>query len=491
MTLDWAPSLIPYVAPSIALAWLIGYLVVDHLARGSGSVFFKVFLGFGFGQGIASLTLLGVWSLLGPNRTVLLAVDGAMALGLIAGRMLRRRLRPAPADPALRPPTWTAEDGATAVALVLVLGLALFPFLLHALSSPHGHWDAWAIWNLKARYLVGLGDRWPWVLSDRLPHTHPDYPLLLPGAVASVWAGLRAEPPLAPALIGALFTLSTGGLLGVALAATTRPAVGCLAAAALLATPRFLYEGTAQQADVPLAFFLLAAVLPLTLSGRRAAGLRPAEAGWLAAAGAGLAAWTKNEGLLFLISLTGLTLLTLAAGSCPLSPAARRPFLAVSLAAVFALVAFKLSGTGRNDLLAAQGWEATFLRLTDPGRYVTVGRGLLGELRQIGPGHWGWFPLALPAGLLMIGRRPMRGRISLWGRGVALPAGAVALTFLGYLMAYVVSPYDLGFHIGSSLGRLLVQLWPATIALGCLALAGGSDEAAIDASNSPREPQAG
>ena len=39
------------------------------------------------------------------------------------------------------------------------------------------------------------------------------------------------------------------------------------------------------------------------------------------------------------------------------------------------------------------------------------------------------------------------------------------LMLCGYLFAYVITPYDLRWHIGSSLRRLFIQLWPAGVFL--------------------------
>jgi hypothetical protein len=34
---------------------------------------------------------------------------------------------------------------------------------------------------------------------------------------------------------------------------------------------------------------------------------------------------------------------------------------------------------------------------------------------------------------------------------------------LGYVTIYVITPYDLAWHVRTSLGRLLMQLWPAVL----------------------------
>ena len=76
---------------------------------------------------------------------------------------------------------------------------------------------------------------------------------------------------------------------------------GLLAGLVLIGLVSFLQRGTLQYADVPLAFFILSAVLLLVLYD---ASERP-QRGLLVLSGlaAGLAAWTKNEGLLLLLVL--------------------------------------------------------------------------------------------------------------------------------------------------------------------------------------------
>jgi hypothetical protein len=41
----------------------------------------------------------------------------------------------------------------------------------------------------------------------------------------------------------------------------------------------------------------------------------------------------------------------------------------------------------------------------------------------------------------------------------------LSLMMCGYLFAYVITPYDLKWHIGSSIRRLFIQLWPAWVFL--------------------------
>ena len=82
--------------------------------------------------------------------------------------------------------------------------------------------------------------------------------------------------------------------------------------------------------------------------------------GWLAA----LAAWTKNEGSLFLIA-TVIAHIVIAMRSGQYRRALRQSAVfGLGLLPVSALlVYFKLPLAPDNDLLAGQGWEATWHRL--------------------------------------------------------------------------------------------------------------------------------
>jgi hypothetical protein len=42
---------------------------------------------------------------------------------------------------------------------------------------------------------------------------------------------------------------------------------------------------------------------------------------------------------------------------------------------------------------------------------------------------------------------------------------ALALMFVGYFFVYVLTPMDLIWHLGTSLERLLLQMWPTFLFL--------------------------
>jgi hypothetical protein len=176
---------------------------------------------------------------------------------------------------------------ALAAALAVAAGISAAAMAGLSEAFPHGNWDAWAIWNVRARFLTAGGELAQRAWSDAI--THPNYPQLLPGFVARCWAyggTISVSAPIATGFLfwAALLSLVTGGV-----ALLRGPSLGLLSGLVLVGAPFFLREAPSQYADVPLACFMAGALLLLLLA-------RPALAG----AFAGLAAWTKDEGLLFL-----------------------------------------------------------------------------------------------------------------------------------------------------------------------------------------------
>jgi len=337
-----------------------------------------------------------------------------------------------------------------AFAAVCALDLAWFAAASRA--EPHGEWDAWAIWNLKARFLLHGGEHWRNLFSPLLPH--PDYPLLLPWTVARLWLA-EGGTPLAPALVALGFAAATVALLVSAVGAVAGRRAGLLAGLLLVATLGFVRQAAAQYADVPLAFFVLAAVACLTLAGTA----RRGAAAWLAGAGAlaGAAALTKNEGLLFAVAaVAGALALRPGAGAEPATP--RRIALLLAGAAPFlAVLAWgKLSGAWANDLFQDAGAAPLLARALDTSRHWRVAAGLGAAV--LGMATPLLAPLAvatLAAGRRRVGPRP------------PLAAGVLALALVaaGYAAVLLATPHDPAWHVATAADRLVMQLWPAALFL--------------------------
>jgi hypothetical protein len=366
--------------------------------------------------------------------------------------------------------------------LACAFGIALLSALLGVgscyVAEPLGEWDAWAFWNQRARFLFRSGEAWQ--QAFRPAFNHPDYPLLLPATTARCWTYLGSDPPWVPWLVGSLFTFATVGVLVCGVALLRSLSQGLLAGMVLLGTVTFLRWGAAQYADVPLAFFFLATVLVLALydaTRKRVPGKRlphRPQPALLLVAGltAGLAAWTKNEGLLFVIVVVASrSVIAWRAGQGQLCAAAiarhwRGKRLLGDLAAcaatllpimgVVMLLKMCVAPAADDNLFLSSSREAMFARILDPSRYLAVAEGFARSVYRVAKA----FTVVLPICFLLLGSRGDRRRTP-----VGLPAAAAVfcLMLVGYLGVYLLTPYDLEWHMQTSFDRLLTQLWPMGI----------------------------
>jgi 4-amino-4-deoxy-L-arabinose transferase-like glycosyltransferase len=322
------------------------------------------------------------------------------------------------------------------------------------LENHHGDWDAWAIWNLHARLLFRGGAEWLNLYTHTVYEGHQDYPLLLPSLVAAGWTMAGSESTLIPASLGALFTFGVVVLLVSSVSFFSGDARGFAIGLVLIGTTDFIWQGSGQMADVPLGFFILLTIVLLHLSDKS----EPKNF-FLALSGmsAGFAAWTKNEGLLFIVCLVCAHFL--ANRMYKLRAAAWREttmFLCGLIPVLLIVFWFKFLLAPPNDIF--QDTSKFFGRLQDPSRYREVSSYFLQAIVAFGAGPIS--PLIAAGNFLVCFGRPRSNST----RAVGL---LLMSMFAGYFMIYIITPQDLQWHLRTSLNRLLLHLWPAC--LFCLA----------------------
>lgn len=440
------------VAPGLA-----GWLLVQRAWPSRRPVWrhalLKGTLALGWAVGASSCSFFAALVLGAATRSTLLVAETAFFLGMAilvawAGRRTADML-PDEVGTVTRPRYWLR--GLLFVLFLAALASAAAKLTSGWLRQQHGEWDARAIWNLRARFLYRGQDHWTDGFSSLLQHT--DYPLLLPASVARGWHYLGFETTVLPGLLALAFTLATVGLLSSAIACLRGTSQGILAGLVLLGTPFFIQLGTWQYADIPLSFYILATLVLVCLHDG-SPGARPALL-TLAGSMAGFAAWTKNEGMLFLGSVVLARVATVAPGSGWKVLAREGRAFALGLAPVALVVLyFKGRFAGANDLIAGQGLLDIIGKLGDGARYAQVGQALV-QQRAIEP------LLLLPLVLyfILLGR----ARVPRLRSGVLLCLFVLGLMLLGYAMVYLVSPHDLTWHLKTSLRRLLMQIWPTAI----------------------------
>jgi len=342
------------------------------------------------------------------------------------------------------------------LALFLFAGaVAVGIFVKRTLGAPDGGWDAWMIWNLRARWLLhapSFAEAFP----AALPVTHPDYPILLPTLVALGWWVAGHESAAVPVAWAAVFALLYVGLTVLALARQRGWAWGLTAGTLLLSAPMFVWCSADQCADIPLGVFLLAgAVAVIEASGEE--GRRRAWLHMGAGLALSLAALTKNEGLVYLI--TGLAAVLL------IGKGQRwRDALWLSLGALPGLMLlgwFKLRYAPPGEY----GGSAALAMLVDPARWLLVSVHVL--RRFVYFQGWTLLLVLVPAGFWF----GLRNQAQPGVRRVALGM----LGALGLLAAsYLVTPYDAVWQIDNSFDRILLQCLATLLLILFVSVPGGA-----------------
>jgi hypothetical protein len=445
-----------YLAAIVSFCGLLAFLIVRQMRPvwTQGLLWCGLTLGLVVGLssiifflGLVTINDRGTMALAGP----LAASIGAMLLAIPA---LRKRdtlnSRPIKSD---SPASGAWPTKILLALLLLVIVCAVLQFIVLSRNVPHGFGDAYAIWNLRARFLHRSGADWTGAFDAKLAWSHVDYPLLLPACIACYWDVLGSETTLVPQAIAMAFTFGTVLVIIAALGYVRSTSQGLLAALVILGGGFFFGRGVSQYADVPLAFYIVTALSLIAIHDR----MGDRSYRLLAAAGlcAGFAAWTKNEGLLFLLCISAALTLAGVLRSGWRQTARSLGAFALGAAPILLVVfLFKAFYAGHNDLVSEQGWQRTVERLLNPSRYMLILQHLVQQIKTVPV----LFAVALAIHCLLVGKihRP------------SLPIASVSLLCLafmsvGYLLVYVTTPHDLTWHLETSLDRLMLHLFPAGV----------------------------
>jgi hypothetical protein len=419
-------------------------------------------LGAGFGIALVSILFFVLLLLHVASSAIMLSVQ-AVLLVTSAGFLSVRRKPKTAEGPELRP-RYFWWYGMLGGALLLGVLFAAAAMADSAQTIRFGTWDAWNIWNLRAKYLAGPGDTWTRAFSP-LPTAcqHPDYPLLLSGFIAEAWKFSGGNTTtLVPVLTAAVFAACVLALLVSALVLVRGIGSALLAGLVLVATSSFWGQTMSQYADVPLSFYYLATLLFFVLSADPVSPYRASRA-VLAGAFASFAAWTKNEGIVFLaLSLASYMFVSLRWLGAVRSRW-RHPLFG-AIPGILVVVYFKIVLAPRNDLLE-QSVGQVLHKIVEFSRYWEIAKALLA--RALDLGDWWAHPLLLVAILAVTLGFRMDQRQK---QGLAVAWLSLLSLFLAYCGVYLITPLDLRFHLSTSLERLYAQMWPSFLLLMFLLL---------------------
>jgi hypothetical protein len=431
--------------PSLLLGALIMHLVWPE--RQVPAILLKACLGIGLGLGLSSMMyFLSLQAVPGGTGMIILQL---ILAAIVLGRILVKRQPTSRRSwhfPQLSTIEWALVAAATSTAI-----FAAMSFINLTRILPLGAYDAWSIWNRAARFIYRDPGNWQATLSPELYWAnHADYPLLVPMNVAWGWRGVGREAEWVPMLQGALFTLASAGVMLTSLSWVRSIGQGSLAALVLMATPFFIQTGSQMMSDVPLMFYIFGtSVLVFVALARR-------EMSLFALAGlmAGLAGWTKNEGLLLMVAVPAAIVLTQ-------HKEPRRMliyYFSGLMLPLIVIIYFKMLAPP-SDLFTG-GLSRVMITLADLSRYGTILKAL--GRQAINFGNW---PASLPIGLalyaIIVGRRPH----CIPAKETSTIAIIILLQLVGYMAIYLITPYDLAWHLNTSLARLILQIFPTALFL--------------------------
>ena len=443
-----------FLIPILTGGMLVHLLWPD---RDGKALLLKFFLGIGIGLGLSSL-LYFLYMLFFAGQHWFLVIQLVIFAGLLANTIWEEKKRGWDF-----PKSWKLMHPTTMQSILMGFSCVVFLISLSSTASyllrrKQGDWDAWMMFNRAARFVYLDPANWLESFSSKMdPIFHADYPLLLAMNTASGWDTLGRETPRVPMVLSALFAIGCAGLMVGALASVKSAGQAALGLIILWGTPLVVNEGAREMADLPLAFFILATGVLIYLY------VLHHKPGLIALAGltAGLAAWTKNEGSVYVIA-TGLALMVAFFREKPLRILS---WYILGLALPFAIVLyFKFFLAPPSDVLSS-GPARAIAQVLDISRHAQILQSFWSEIQQFGswgiPGFSiGILPILLVYFLLF---HPGVAR----EQQTAYLAGITMLIVqaLGYYVVYLITPYDLTWHLFYSAERVILQIFPLILFL--------------------------
>ncbi|MBP7163610.1 MAG: hypothetical protein KBB26_08820 [Candidatus Omnitrophica bacterium] len=337
---------------------------------------------------------------------------------------------------------------------VLVLGFFLTVAWHFGQFYPLGGWDAWQVWNIKAKFLFLGGNHWKNMLQPSLWQTSPHYPLLLPLINVWGWTFQETASPGTPFLTAIIFTGLTAFLLwGLLYSLGKKQLLSLLPALLLLTHPFFITLATSQYADILFSFYLTAA-----LSCQRKGLAHSNDQGYNVLFGVflGILAFSKPEGTLLALQAFLLTVMMkkmLPGAGRPGSAPPRRAqgiWIASFCLAMMPTVIFNVFYSPGNQTFinGLSSWDHP----ASLDRLKMISAFLLMELKSL---KWRGIWIFILAGLFLQSK-------ACFGKQYRFFPGVLLIYLSSVLTYYYVNTYfEIGWWLQVSLHRILFTLLPA------------------------------
>ncbi len=243
------------------ISLLIGYLFIHILfLKHSLERMLKLMLAGGLGLGLSAY--INFFSLIFLNRfqpTALLIIHGIvfLALSILLLFLIKKNNLPLI--------TFQPKDAFNVIPLILIIGASV-PLWYQAHFYAYGGWDAWQVWNLKAKFIFLGAENWKNMFDPILWRSSPHYPLLFP--LVNVWGWVFQSEAIykVPVFSSYAYTILGLGLLYYSLKHLTQSVYAILIAFIFLSLPLLNKLSYSQYSDNIVGFYLLASFFSLIMA---------------------------------------------------------------------------------------------------------------------------------------------------------------------------------------------------------------------------------
>ena len=316
--------------------------------------------------------------------------------------------------------------------LLMLVSILVITIMFVESSKKYGDWDAWAIWNLRAKFLLSE-DVWKNSLHPGLFWSHPDYPLMLPSWIAIIWKSIGFPSFIVPMLLAYFIMLNILLVLYSSVRIVCGELYGIIILVFLPLDFFFVAQSATQYADTLLALFILITFI-LFNQNKNPSGFSYFLLGFFSAS----TGWIKNEGLLFFLVFSIFLLIR--------SRKERTFYISYMYGAIVPLliiIIFKLFYAPPNDLLQNQTVHVVFRNL-NMTRLSITGNYLLKII-------FSEFPILLPLLFLVVIFNP--------GYFFSFNGLIIFIILFAYMLIYLCFARELEWLLKTSFDRLIHQYY--------------------------------
>lgn len=427
---------------SILNIFLIGFFIFSFVGRKKAFLCFplKIIYSFVVGAGLTTFSYLLFLIVFGKYSILYFYLESLFSLICAFFIVLEIRKTHIPLY---------KHDSRTIVFSLLTLIVSIF-LIIFCFYHPHGEGDSITIWNLRARFLFFGGDNWRNAFSRTLEFSHPNYPPFLPLLISRFWSISQEDSLFFPVGIALFSTIASPILLFFSLRIFSDESKASIASFILLGTSSFLTHGASQFADIPMGLLLLLIfVLARFYDSRNTRILF--VLGFLSA----LCAFTKNEGIamfllfsiVFLFKKTRKEIITYFLGTLPV---------------LIAILYFKIFLAPPDDIFVKQNLSVVLKKIVDIQRHKEIVIYFAKNIFFFG--NWKINPFIILTPFLLLQIKNIKKLNVFQLKGLSL----LLLILASEYFIYLISPYDLRWHLKFSFNRLLLQIWPSFLFLSFL-----------------------